>query len=259
MSIDTQTVSEVEPNVVERKFTVSEIYGDVVQGEGTMTYVRTHFLRMGGCDYQHCSWCDSLYAVLPEEVRKLERLSAKEIVTRILSLPRAPYVTISGGNPVMHKLDDVVDALHAANYCVAVETQGTLWKDWVGQCECITCSPKPPSSGMTTNWSLLDNFIAKSRLANTQLCLKVVVFTDDDYEYARTVYHRYRCDDGSTPFYLQTGTILPTTENPNGDTVYTLTQRYRELTERVLADGDMQYARPSCQQHVLMYGHKRGI
>ncbi len=51
-----------------RTIPIVEIFGPVIQGEGAMIGVQTHFVRTGGCDYR-CSWFDTPYAVLPEEVR----------------------------------------------------------------------------------------------------------------------------------------------------------------------------------------------
>ena len=47
---------------------VVEVFGPTIQGEGELAGVPTAFVRFGGCDYR-CSWCDSLFAVLPEDVR----------------------------------------------------------------------------------------------------------------------------------------------------------------------------------------------
>ena len=44
---------------------VSEIFGPTVQGEGPLIGRASVFVRTGGCDYR-CSWCDTLYAVLPQ-------------------------------------------------------------------------------------------------------------------------------------------------------------------------------------------------
>lgn len=80
-------------------FPISEIYGPVAQGEGVLMGRPTIFVRFGGCDFR-CSWCDSLYAVLPEYARTWERKTVGEIVDSILLLiPNGArgHVTYSGG------------------------------------------------------------------------------------------------------------------------------------------------------------------
>ena len=52
----------------ERAFPVVEIFGPVLQGEGRMIGAQTLFVRLGLCDFR-CQWCDSLYAVTPEQVQ----------------------------------------------------------------------------------------------------------------------------------------------------------------------------------------------
>src|SRR3954451_22196690 len=111
---------------------VVEIFGPTIQGEGAEAGVPTRFVRVGGCDFR-CSWCDTMYAVDPEVVRATaEKLSSQEIVGRVASLDGHPrWVTISGGNPALHNLDDVVSGLHAAGFRVSVETQGSRWASWL--------------------------------------------------------------------------------------------------------------------------------
>ena len=130
---------------------VVEIFGPTVQGEGAEAGIPTHFVRVGGCDFR-CSWCDTMYAVDPEIVRATaEKLSSQEIVARVEGLGGRPdWVTISGGNPALHQLDDVVWRLHGAGFRVSVETQGSRWASWLGAVDRLTISPKPPSSGMAT-------------------------------------------------------------------------------------------------------------
>jgi len=212
-----------------------------------MTFFKTFFLRLGGCDYA-CSWCDSKYAVDPAYVREhAERLTIDDIIARLQALPFAPWVTLTGGNPALHHCDQLIDRLHAAGYKVAIETQGTIWRDWIPKCDSIAISPKPPSSGMATNYDQLENFIV--RLSHhTSVCLKVVVFDETDMEYARAMVQRY-------PYvttYWQCGT------DPHDDRD-TLLARYQALYEHILADESLVNVRPSLQLHVVLYGHKRGI
>jgi 7-carboxy-7-deazaguanine synthase len=229
----------------EKRFPVIEIFGPVIQGEGAMIGQQTHFVRLGGCDYR-CAWCDTMYAVLPEEVRENSiPMNADEIVERLLDLnPSTPWVTLSGGNPALHQLDALIDALDEAGFKAAVETQGTIYRRWLERCALVTVSPKPPSSGMNQDLATLERF--------TQLPginFKVVVFDDDDLDFARVVHQRY----SAIPFYLQVGNDL------DGDDRDSLLQKLDWLSTKALNDPEMNNAVVLPQLHVLLYGNRRGV
>jgi 7-carboxy-7-deazaguanine synthase len=228
-----------------KTYPIIEIFGPVLQGEGAMIGRQTHFLRLGGCDYR-CAWCDSLYAVLPDEVRANSMpLTSEEIVRRLRELGQhTPWVTLSGGNPALHQLDELVDELKNAGLRIAVETQGTLYKRWLERCDLVTISPKPPSSGMEQDIARLDRFVGLPE-AN----LKVVVFDEADFQFARHVH----CAFPQMPFYLQVGNDL---EN---DSRETLLEKLDWLANRTLREPEMADAVVLPQLHVLMYGNRRGV
>src|SRR4051812_31526998 len=156
---------------------VVEIFGPTVQGEGPDAGIPAYFVRFGGCDFR-CSWCDSMHAVEPKAVRtNAERLSATEITERVRTLEDGPsLVVLSGGNPALLGLRGLVNELHAAGYEVAVETQGSIWRDWLGQVDRLVTSPKGPSSGMDTPQvrRQFEAFMARARDAGVPTALKVV-------------------------------------------------------------------------------------
>ncbi len=229
----------------EKTYPVVEIFGPVLQGEGRMIGVPTLFVRFGYCD-SRCSWCDTLYAVLPEQVRdNAMQMSAAAIRDRLVALdPTVPWITLSGGNPVMHDLTALVALLHASGRKIAVETQGTVFREWLRACEVVTVSPKPPSSGMATNFAQLDRFAALH-----QANLKVVVFDDADLGYAKDVHLRYP----AVPFYMQVGNAV------GADDRDALLTKLGWLGARVLADPALQDAVVLPQLHVLLYGNRRGV
>ena len=228
-----------------KTFPVVEIFGPVVQGEGAMIGRQTHFVRFGGCDYR-CVWCDSLFAVLPEEVRKNSvRLSVEEIVVRLNELgSTTPWVTLSGGNPALHPLDSLVTALKESGFKIAVETQGTLFKTWLSRCDVVTVSPKPPSSEMCQDVGQLERFINLPGIN-----LKVVVFDDADYSFAKRVHLFYP----SVPFYLQVVNLV------GEDSIDALLRKLDWLVQRTIHDPDMGEAVVLPQLHVLLYGNRRGV
>ncbi|MEO7001582.1 MAG: 7-carboxy-7-deazaguanine synthase QueE [Ktedonobacterales bacterium] len=241
MSDRTQGIHDTET----RTFPVVEIFGPVLQGEGRMIGVQTLFVRFGYCDFR-CTWCDSLYAVTPDVVQaQAERLNEEEIRERLRALSaHTPWVTLSGGNPALHDLGALVAGLHAERRRVAVETQGTVFRPWLRECAVVTVSPKPPSSGMTTNYTQLGMFAALPT-AN----LKVVVFDDADYAYARDIHRRYP----AVPFYVQVGNRV------GEDDTAALLAKLDWLSTRALGDAEMADAVVLPQLHVLLYGNRRGV
>src|SRR3954469_6718111 len=171
----------------QRAHPVIEIFGPAIGGEGAEAGLPTHFVRLGGCDYR-CAWCDTLYAVDPATVRAAsERLLAAEIVERVQELDGHPeWVTLSGGNPALHRLDALVDRLQDAGFKVAVETQGSVWRPWLAGVGRLTISPKPPSSGMATEIHArqLARFMSAAAGAFDRSVLKVVCFDEVDVTWA---------------------------------------------------------------------------
>ena len=107
-----------------------------------------------------------MYAVEPAEVRRnSERLSIDQILERLERLSGAPtWVVLSGGNPALHELGPLVQLLHGVGQKVAVETQGSVWREWLSEVDRLTISPKPPSSGMATpsHRSQLEEFMGRA-------------------------------------------------------------------------------------------------
>jgi len=237
-----------------RTHPVIEVFGPTIQGEGAEAGVPTHFVRLGGCDYR-CTWCDTMYAVDPASVRaNAERLSVDEIVARVGNLAGRPrWVTLSGGNPALHRLDDLVEALHDAGYLVAAETQGSVWRPWLASLDRLTISPKPPSSGMATERHRvsLERFMADAAPVFDASVLKVVCFDATDLAWARDLAARYP----SLPLFLSAGTPVP---GP-ADIREAVAERYRWLCEAVAADPDLARARVLPQLHVIAWKEATGV
>ena len=202
--------------------------------------------------------CDSKFAVLPEYREQWSRMSAEEVFAEVerLSGGRPLMVTLSGGNPAIQPLGALIRLGHERGYTFAIETQGTIHKDWFSELDYLTVSPKPPSSGMETDWQRLSRCIEAAG-EHTRTTLKVVVFDDADYEYAREVGRRYP----HIPMYLQVGNEdfpgAETDDAPEPDNARLL-DSYEWLVEKVIADG-WNEATVLPQLHVLLWGNKRGV
>lgn len=246
-----------------KQFPVIEIFGPVIQGEGVMAGQQTHFLRMGGCDFR-CSWCDTMYAVLPEEVKKNStKMTATEIALALGELAVASKVftvTISGGNPAMHDLSQLVGFLKEAGFTIVVETQGTLHPEWLWDCQLVTVSPKPPSSGMVQPKESLDPFMKAAVNGFPNLCIKTVVKDIVDFKYAKEV-HLYTKQFPRIPGHI-TNYMQPMTDQTFdniGDMRKNLLGRTEWITREVIADPDLNFVRIMPQVHSLVYGYARGV
>jgi 7-carboxy-7-deazaguanine synthase len=128
---------------------------------------------------------------------------------------------------------------------------------WFADLDWLIVSPKPPSSGMTTDWSALNSCIAAAK-DRVRCALKIVVFNEDDYAYAQTVAAR----SPSLPIYLQVGNL--TAPHAGGGTssdeadISDLMGRLRWLAERTVKDRWFD-ATVLPQLHVLAWGNKRGV
>ncbi|WP_028560630.1 7-carboxy-7-deazaguanine synthase QueE [Paenibacillus pinihumi] len=240
-----------------RRIPVLEIFGPTVQGEGRVIGRKTMFVRTAGCDYS-CAWCDSAFTWDGSAKEDVRLLSPTEILTELgqTGLDRCGHVTLSGGNPALIKeLAALIDLLHDRQIQVALETQGSRWQDWFLRIDQLTLSPKPPSSGMATDWEALDQIIL--RLAQHQhpdVSLKVVVFDEKDLSYAIHVHQRYP----QLPFYLQAGNDA-LTEQDTSKLLLRQIARYEWLINQVMDSPALKQVSVLPQLHTWLWGNKRGV
>jgi 7-carboxy-7-deazaguanine synthase len=229
---------------------ISEIFGPTIQGEGAQIGVPTVFVRTGGCDYR-CLWCDTKYAVENRYRQDWRAMSASEVFSEVCALSnnRPVLVTLSGGNPAIQPLGELIVLGQAQGYRFALETQGSIAQDWFAALDMLTLSPKPPSSAEKTDWGKLEACIQAAG-THTQVTLKIVVFDETDYAYAQQVASRY----DRLPLYLQPGNHQ--TDSPVDNEA--LNARLRWLVEKV-TDDNWFSVRVLPQLHVMIWGNERGV
>ncbi len=117
---------------------VVEVFASV-QGEGLRQGEPTIFVRLAGCNLR-CRFCDTKYAW-----RDGTDCSVEDVLREVRAARErhpAPWICLTGGEPLMQDVGPLVFALRGAGFRVQVETNGTLRRrvdfDWV------TVSPKPP-------------------------------------------------------------------------------------------------------------------
>ncbi len=235
-----------------RTIPVVEMFGPTVQGEGSVIGKPTVFVRVGGCDYR-CHWCDSLFAVEPQYKHTWTPTLPEAIVDKVWDLAGAPImVTISGGNPALYDLTDLIRDLHEVGHTVAIETQGSKVKPWFSELDHIAISPKPPSSGMVCKFDEVRRCVgaAQRGLRDTDVVLKVVVFDEVDYAFARSVGEAFPW----VPMVLQVGN--PTPAGDQAVDALALLKQLDWLQLRALAD-KWYGIRILPQLHALIRGNER--
>ena len=139
-------------------------YFYTLQGEGFHQGRAAYFIRLGGCDVG-CVWCDVKESW---DASLHPKMQIGEIVSAVRATP-TKLVVVTGGEPLMHNLEDLTGALHDAGFETNIETSGSwplsgTW-DWI----CLSPKKfKPPLPAILP-------------LANE---LKVVVFNKSDFLWA---------------------------------------------------------------------------
>ncbi len=105
-----------------------------MQGEGRNSGRPCVFIRFAGCNLA-CPWCDT------DRARHFS-LSLDDLVKEVGGF-RARSVILTGGEPTLvGEMPELIAALKAKGYWIAVETNGTNEPDWLGFLDYVACSPK---------------------------------------------------------------------------------------------------------------------
>jgi len=122
-----------------------------LQGEGFHQGRAAYFIRLGGCDVG-CFWCDVKESW---DAGKHPQKTIDDIVNMALQEVNAEaavnvnqsdspnirhLVVITGGEPLMHNLDELTSALRAAGFQTNIETSGS--SPLSGEWDWICLSPK---------------------------------------------------------------------------------------------------------------------
>jgi len=140
-----------------------------IQGEGFHQGKAAYFIRLGGCDVG-CVWCDvkdswdadrhPKYSIA--QIADMAKTGSENHNNEVIAV-------VTGGEPLMHQLDQLTEALHQQGFQTNIETSGS--HPLSGQWDWICLSPKKFKAP-------LPEVIA---VANE---LKVVVFNQSDFLWA---------------------------------------------------------------------------
>ena len=147
----------------EKKYPIVEHF-NTLQGEGFYAGNNANFIRLGGCDVG-CVWCDTKESW---DANAHQQYTIHEIVNWVKSTP-AKLVVITGGEPLMHDLDDLTVALASENILCNIETSGT--HSFSGKWNWVCLSPKKFKPVVAENYQYANE-------------LKVVVFNETDLKWA---------------------------------------------------------------------------
>ena len=106
-----------------------------IQGEGYYQGSAAYFIRLGGCDVG-CVWCDVKDSW---DATTHPMVNINELVKTVLATP-AKIVVITGGEPLMHQLDELTKQLKNAGLQTNIETSGS--SPLSGKWNWICLSPK---------------------------------------------------------------------------------------------------------------------
>jgi organic radical activating enzyme len=136
-----------------------------IQGEGFHQGRAAYFVRLGGCDVG-CVWCDVKDSWNADAHPKF---TADQIINEIKKHTQNGLVVITGGEPLMHQLDELTAKLQSEGFETNIETSGA--HPLSGHWNWICLSPKKFKAP-------LDEILP---VANE---LKIVIFNKHDFEWA---------------------------------------------------------------------------
>jgi 7-carboxy-7-deazaguanine synthase len=135
-----------------------------LQGEGYHQGRAAYFIRLGGCDVG-CVWCDVKDSW---DASKYPLFDVRSLKFEVKKTP-ADIVVITGGEPLMHNLDELTKELRSAGLRTHIETSGAY--PLSGSWDWICLSPKKFKAPLPEILPLAHE-------------LKVVVFNKSDLDWA---------------------------------------------------------------------------
>ncbi len=223
-------------------YEVTEIFTSL-QGEGTRIGMRSTFVRLSRCNLS-CAWCDTTYSWKAGEMVDPTIMTPAEIVSQV----HAPDVVLTGGEPMLQKLEPLLDLLEG--HFVTVETNGTMFRPdprvglW-------SVSPKLGTSQQKPNKRVLREYVSQ---VPDKLQLKFVVGGREDLDAVKALLEELPGSE-RVPIVLQPVGIP-------GETRDAYSQKLARLFEDEIqpdAFWNGYSLRVLPQYHKLLWGEKRGI
>ena len=125
------------------------------QGEGAHMGKSAFFIRLHGCPV-HCPWCDSAGTWHPDHVPdSIDRIEPEDLAEEAIQ-SGSEIVVITGGEPAIHPLYELVHELRIRSIPIHIETCGAFPVQ--GEMDWITLSPKWNKLPIEETFLLADEF-----------------------------------------------------------------------------------------------------
>jgi 7-carboxy-7-deazaguanine synthase len=188
---------------------ITEVFKSI-QGEGKYVGVPQVFVRFVGCNLS-CPWCDSAGSRNPVE-GMYETYAPRDLWREVrYLLPGARSVSLTGGEPLMHKdfLKQFLPILKEHKVTVFLETNGTLpgaFREIVDFVDIVAMDFKLPSSvGGQDSWAAHDEFLGLA--CGKDVFVKAVVTMSTELVDIMRAVDVIVAHDAAIPFYLQPNSL----------------------------------------------------
>ena len=135
-----------------------------LQGEGFHSGKAAYFIRLGGCDVG-CVWCDVKESW---DANLHPKVSVQQLLSQVQENP-GHLVVITGGEPLMHNLDNLTKVLKNHDLITNIETSGA--HPLSGHWDWICFSPKKFKEPLPEFYDAANE-------------LKVIIFNKSDFDFA---------------------------------------------------------------------------
>jgi organic radical activating enzyme len=135
-----------------------------IQGEGFHQGKAAYFIRLAGCDVG-CFWCDVKESW---DVNNHPLKTIAQIVDEAKTHP-VRLAVVTGGEPLMHNLNELTEALHDGGFTINIETSGSY--ELSGKWDWICLSPKKFKQPLPGILPRADE-------------LKIIVYNNSDFAWA---------------------------------------------------------------------------
>lgn len=139
-------------------YPVNEIF-ESIQGEATFTGTPSIFIRLQGCPVG-CAWCDTKHTwhldsdctttpvIMMSKVADTDEFAEMTVLELLDTIKHfhANHIVLTGGEPCIHDLEALTNALYENGYSIQIETSGTHHIYCHPACF-ITVSPKLDMAG----------------------------------------------------------------------------------------------------------------
>jgi 7-carboxy-7-deazaguanine synthase len=155
---------EIMKSVAEHTVMPVMEYFYTIQGEGFHQGRAAYFIRLGGCDVG-CVWCDVKESW---DADAHPKRSVDFLLEEVKKTP-AKLIVITGGEPLMHNLDELTNTLQQNGFETNIETSGS--SPLSGSWDWICLSPKKFKAPLPEVIGVANE-------------LKVIVFNRSDFNWA---------------------------------------------------------------------------